>query len=124
MRSVLNITITKMVYRAARNSTHFEDNGLTCPSRDANNDEGERDGFMWSQQLEGVILGAFYWLYVSENLTRNLRYHLTFNRISGNNSRAWWNSIYEIRWEIYAELGNFIDSDFYINHTCCHQLGY
>lgn len=62
MRSVLNISITEMVYRQAHNVT-IHDN--TCPVPGGGY-EGVRDGFMWSQKLQGVILGAFFWGYVSK----------------------------------------------------------
>jgi hypothetical protein len=61
MRSVLNIAITEMVYRKghARNITD-----MTCEGQLG--DVEERQGFEWSQQLQGIILGAFFWGYVSE----------------------------------------------------------
>lgn len=61
MRNILNIAITEMVYKAAHNST-IRDN--TCPSP-GGGVSAEREGFHWSEELQGVILGAFYWGYVS-----------------------------------------------------------
>lgn len=61
MRSVLNISITEMVYRQGHNET-IHDN--TCPVPGGGY-VPVRDGFMWSQKLQGVILGSFYWGYVS-----------------------------------------------------------
>lgn len=65
MRSVLNIAITEMVHREAfdpNNRTNFDN---TCPSHDGKYVPA-REGFMWSEQLQGVILGAFFWGYVSK----------------------------------------------------------
>ena len=58
MRNVLSITITEMTYREAQNeSTIFDD---TCPAVDEKFING-RDGYRWSETLQGIILGAFYW---------------------------------------------------------------
>lgn len=62
MRSVLNISITEMVYRKGRPR---DENDETCDFPGLG-DITEREGFDWSQQLQGVILGAFFWGYVSE----------------------------------------------------------
>lgn len=66
MRSVLNIAITEMVHREAFDPNNRANFDNTCPSPD-----GEyvpaREGFMWSEQLQGVILGAFFWGYVSKS---------------------------------------------------------
>lgn len=61
MRNVLNIAITEMVYRA-EHLKNVTDN--TCPSS-GDGFVKERDGFHWSEQLQGIILGAFFWGYVS-----------------------------------------------------------
>lgn len=60
MRNVLNIAITEMVYKEAHNAT-IRDN--TCPSS-SGGITAEREGFHWSEQLQGIILGAFFWGYV------------------------------------------------------------
>ncbi|XP_070490732.1 putative inorganic phosphate cotransporter [Chironomus tepperi] len=60
MRNVLSIAITEMTYRAAENGTKIYDN--TCPATSESYTKG-RDGYVWSEQLQGVILGAFYWGY-------------------------------------------------------------
>lgn len=57
MRNVLSIAITEMTHRAAKNNTIFDD---TCPTEDEHFSK-ERFGYEWSEQLQGVILGAFYW---------------------------------------------------------------
>jgi ACS family sodium-dependent inorganic phosphate cotransporter len=59
MRNVLSIAITEMTYREAHNQTIYDD---TCPTDDITLSKG-RDGYQWSEQLQGVILGAFYWGY-------------------------------------------------------------
>ena len=59
MRSVLNIAITEMTYRAASNKTIYDN---TCPADDGGFLK-ERPGYMWSEQLQGIILGSFYWGY-------------------------------------------------------------
>jgi len=47
-----------MTYREAENGTTIYDN--TCPTTSEKYTKG-RDGYVWSEQLQGVILGAFYW---------------------------------------------------------------
>jgi MFS transporter, ACS family, solute carrier family 17 (sodium-dependent inorganic phosphate cotransporter), other len=59
MRSVLNIAITEMTYRKAHNKTIYDE---TCPSDDGEFTE-ERPGYEWSEELQGVILGSFFWGY-------------------------------------------------------------
>lgn len=61
MRNVLNIAITEMVYRQEHNATNRDN---TCPGL-GEGSTAERKGFEWSEQIQGVILGAFYWGYVS-----------------------------------------------------------
>lgn len=60
MRAVLNISITEMVYREGHDAK-IRDN--TCPAPGGEYVE-ERLGFEWSEKLQGVILGAFFWGYV------------------------------------------------------------
>lgn len=60
MRNVLNIAITEMVYKEGHNAT-IRDN--TCPAP-GGGFVAEREGFHWSEQLQGIILGAFFWGYV------------------------------------------------------------
>lgn len=64
MRSVLNLTITQMVYKASKPGSNFTGDGMTCIENGGKPVEGH-DGFDWSEEYQGVILGAFYWLYVS-----------------------------------------------------------
>lgn len=61
MRNVLNIAITEMVRRNATDGKITDD---TCQGP-ALGGHGAREGFDWSQNLQGIILGAFYWGYVS-----------------------------------------------------------
>lgn len=61
MRSVLNITITQMVYRPGVSNIIADD---TCPPTDLN-EQTERDGYHWSQEMQGHILGAFFYGYVN-----------------------------------------------------------
>lgn len=68
MRSVLNITITQMVRREAENGTHHSD--LTCPS-ESESGKSARDGFDWSEELQGTILGCFFYGYVSSMTVEN-----------------------------------------------------
>jgi len=56
MRSCLNISIIELVYKAASNSTSQDD---TCEKPNETYTP-ERDGFMWSEELQGIILGAFF----------------------------------------------------------------
>jgi hypothetical protein len=57
MRNVLSIAITEMTFRAAENGTTYDN---TCPSTDEKY-YLERPGYEWSETLQGVILGAFFW---------------------------------------------------------------
>ena len=59
MRSVLNIAITEMTYRKAQNKTIYDD---TCPAT-GDGFLNERLGYEWSEKLQGIILGAFFWGY-------------------------------------------------------------
>jgi MFS transporter, ACS family, solute carrier family 17 (sodium-dependent inorganic phosphate cotransporter), other len=68
MRSVLNITITQMVRREADFGNHTSDN--TCPASDGGG-KAARDGFDWSEELQGTILGCFFYGYVSSELNQN-----------------------------------------------------
>ena len=64
MRAVLNISITEMVFREGHNAT-IRDN--TCPAP-GGGFVAERLGFVWSEKLQGVILGAFYWGYAATHV--------------------------------------------------------
>jgi MFS family permease len=59
MRNVLSIAITEMTYREGHDKKEYDD---TCPSDDESFING-RPGYEWSEKLQGVILGAFFWGY-------------------------------------------------------------
>ena len=62
MRVCLNVAITEMV----KKSNNTEADGDYC--LDDNETGGTSSGgqFEWSEQLQGIILGAFFWGYVGE----------------------------------------------------------
>lgn len=72
MRNILNISITEMVYREGYNKTIFDD---SCPAP-GGGVVAEREGFLWSENLQGIIIGAFYWGYVRQ-LTHKIINDLT-----------------------------------------------
>ena len=55
----MSIAITEMTYRAAQNTSLLDD---TCSSA-SQNYLNERQGYKWSEQLQGHILGSFFWGY-------------------------------------------------------------
>lgn len=59
MRNILSIAITEMVYKEGHDPA-IRDNTCPAPGGDY---VPARDGFHWSEQLQGIILGAFYWGY-------------------------------------------------------------
>ena len=118
MRSVLNITITQMVYREGH-AKEINDN--TCPAPEDFVDE--RLGFDWSEQLQGIILGAFFWGYVSISFEELVLFHLTLTLI-GSDSRSGRCHFSEIWWKVYFELGNLVDSNLHIIDAHCHRMGY
>lgn len=67
MRICLNVAITEMV----KKTNQSENTGTFCPIDDEVTGGGGEDGgqFVWSETLQGVILGAFFWGYVSDSLT-------------------------------------------------------
>lgn len=64
MRICLNVAITEMVKKKNASEAH----GDFCPVDDSaeGGDSGGGD-FEWSEQLQGIILGAFFWGYVSDS---------------------------------------------------------
>jgi MFS transporter, ACS family, solute carrier family 17 (sodium-dependent inorganic phosphate cotransporter), other len=52
---------TEMVYKAAQNASIYDN---TCPAS-GDGFRQEQQGFDWSEQQQGVILGAFFWGYVA-----------------------------------------------------------
>jgi MFS transporter, ACS family, solute carrier family 17 (sodium-dependent inorganic phosphate cotransporter), other len=70
MRICLSVAITEMVRK--QNSTGDDGvKGDTCPVPDSDGSGSNSGGdFEWSESLQGIILGAFFWGYVSYvNLT-------------------------------------------------------
>lgn len=65
MRNILSIAITEMVYREGHEKEPLKDN--TCPGPNGGYVQ-ERLGFEWSEQLQGIILGAFYWGYAATHV--------------------------------------------------------
>lgn len=64
MRICLNVAITEMVIKNAI-SEDIEVKGEVCVAPGGNSTEIIGGGtFYWSEQLQGVILGAFFWGYV------------------------------------------------------------
>lgn len=78
MRSVLNLTITQMVLKVSKPASNFTGDGMTCIENDGNAVEGHA-GFDWSEEYQGVILGAFYWLYVSFIINQTNDFNSKFN---------------------------------------------
>lgn len=65
MRVCLNVAITEIVVKNGNNSDL--ENHQYCPADDDDVGGGSGGGeFDWSQQLQGVILGSFFWGYVNE----------------------------------------------------------
>lgn len=60
----MNLTITQMVHQKARYANETINYDLTCGAADGK-DIPERLGFDWSEELQGIILGSFFWGYVS-----------------------------------------------------------
>jgi MFS transporter, ACS family, solute carrier family 17 (sodium-dependent inorganic phosphate cotransporter), other len=59
MRICLNVAITEMTIKKIRNET---DNGV-CPADGNSGGSGLGKGtFEWDEQLQGIILGAFFWV--------------------------------------------------------------
>ena len=63
MRACLNIAITEIVEKKSNNEKSLED---TCPSTNSSfmiaSSKGET--YDWSEELQGIILGAFFWGYI------------------------------------------------------------
>ncbi|CAG2117512.1 unnamed protein product, partial [Medioppia subpectinata] len=64
MRTNLNLTIVAMVKRA--NTTHFETCLAPGQTLEQSQDEVEGD-FEWTESMQGVILGAYYYGYIVTN---------------------------------------------------------
>ncbi|XP_064087621.1 putative inorganic phosphate cotransporter isoform X2 [Macrobrachium nipponense] len=67
-RGCLSVAIVAMVSSGGSNSTHGGEHGDVCPVPPSANDTlgPEKEGeFDWDEQLQGVVLGSFYYGYVS-----------------------------------------------------------
>lgn len=65
MRVCLNITITEMVVKIVHNTTL---NNNECPAGEAISGIKPGGDFVWSEELQGIILSSFFWGYVSLRL--------------------------------------------------------
>lgn len=63
MRICLNVAITEMVKRNVRNESDYPED--TCPDVDDQNSVVNEGTFEWSEELQGIILSAFFYGYVS-----------------------------------------------------------
>lgn len=61
MRICLNVAITEMVVKRTRNDSDNE-GGQYCYAEGSESESAVGGGdFEWSEKLQGVILGAFFW---------------------------------------------------------------
>jgi hypothetical protein len=97
MRSVLNIAITEMVYREGHNKTVFDN---SCPAP-GGGFVAEREGFHWSEQLQGGILGAFFWGYVSLHQQKVILKSRLMTCL-GTHSRSRWSFVINIWRKVHA----------------------
>lgn len=59
MRICLNVAITEMTYK----NVSGEDSHGTCPVEEGSGGGSMGKGtFMWDEQLQGIILGSFFWV--------------------------------------------------------------
>uniref|UniRef100_A0A6B2ED52 Putative permease of the major facilitator superfamily protein n=1 Tax=Phlebotomus kandelakii TaxID=1109342 RepID=A0A6B2ED52_9DIPT len=70
MRICLSVAITEMVKKIPHNET--EDSGEYCPEIDDGSGDVGGGEFEWSEELQGLILSAFYWGYVVTHLPGGL----------------------------------------------------
>lgn len=66
MRICLSVAITEMVKKTTSNSS--VELGETCPASDDVDDSLPTGEFEWDEELQGLILSAFYWGYVITHL--------------------------------------------------------
>lgn len=65
MRVCLNVAITEMVIKKGNESE--SDGQQYCPVQDdESGGSSGRGEYEWSEQLQGIILGSFFWGYVKE----------------------------------------------------------
>lgn len=64
MRICLSVAITEMVVK--RNTSNDGDSkNQFCEADDMGHNDSAGGSFEWSENLQGIILGAFFWGYVS-----------------------------------------------------------
>lgn len=112
MRNVLNIAITEMVYREGHDEK-IRDNTCDVPG---SGPVAARDGFEWSEQLQGIILGAFFWGYVRD-LKRLSSNRSKVSQFSGCNSRSWRSYFCEVWREVHTQLGDSLYSNFHTAYS-------
>lgn len=66
MRICLSVAITEMVKKTASN--HSVEIGETCPAGEDVDESLPTGEFEWDEELQGLILSAFYWGYVITHL--------------------------------------------------------
>lgn len=64
MRICLSVAITEMVAKKTSNGTGDSKNQF-CEADDIGHNDSAGGSFEWSENLQGIILGAFFWGYVS-----------------------------------------------------------
>lgn len=63
MRICLSVAITEMVIK--RNQTEGQDDKQFCTADNIGHNDSPGGIFDWTENLQGIILGAFFWGYVS-----------------------------------------------------------
>lgn len=63
MRICLSVAITEMVKK--KQTENAENGNKFCTADDMGHDDSPGGTFEWSENLQGIILGAFFWGYVS-----------------------------------------------------------
>jgi hypothetical protein len=96
-----------MTFRAAENGTTYDN---TCPSTDEKY-YLERPGYEWSETLQGVILGAFFWGEGKSLITSFVNLIVYISRLH-NSSHSGSNFVSKVRWKIHAVHWHFIDCNF------------
>jgi hypothetical protein len=102
-----------MVYKSAQNASIYDN---TCPASSGDGFHKEQQGFKWSEERQGVILGAFYWGYAASELIikEPVNVHLSASHFS---ARSRWRSSSQVWWKIRSESGDSSDRDFHNAHT-------
>lgn len=64
MRICLSVAITEMVVKKNASANEGSNNQF-CEADDIGHKDSSGGSFEWSENLQGIILGAFFWGYVS-----------------------------------------------------------